>query len=141
MDVFACAYCGTQQRVERKGGTIALRRLAEAVTAVQRGTDRTAAELAIARLDRNLAGLAAEQEEDSKNIEKGVKAIVQVGVVGGVIAVISGSQTWLVAVPVAVVALFVLGAAAATNRRSQRRRQIDRIQEQIRAERSVIEAI
>ena len=44
---FACAFCGTPQRVERKGGTVALRKLEGAIGAVQRGTDKTAAELSV----------------------------------------------------------------------------------------------
>jgi cysteine sulfinate desulfinase/cysteine desulfurase-like protein len=55
MDVFACAFCGSQQRVERKGGTVALHKIKGAIKAVQRGTDRTAAELALPRLEKELA--------------------------------------------------------------------------------------
>ena len=49
---FACAYCGSAQILERKGGTVFLKKVENAITAVQRGTDRTAAELAIPRLTR-----------------------------------------------------------------------------------------
>lgn len=59
LDVFACGYCGSQQRVERKGGTVALRKVESAIKAVQRGTDKTAAELAIPRLERELVELEA----------------------------------------------------------------------------------
>lgn len=52
---FACGYCGTQQQVERKGGIVALRRVEAAIQQVQRGTDRTAAELALARLAKEIA--------------------------------------------------------------------------------------
>jgi len=57
LDVFACAYCGTQQQVQRQGGVVALRRVESAIRAVQRGTDRTAAELAMPRLQAELTGL------------------------------------------------------------------------------------
>lgn len=57
MDVFACGYCGTQQQVQRKGGTVALKRVEAAIQAVQRGTDRTAAELAMPRLAREMTQL------------------------------------------------------------------------------------
>lgn len=60
LEVFACGYCGTQQRVERSGGTVALRKVETAIKAVQRGTDRTAAELALPRLRRELANLQDE---------------------------------------------------------------------------------
>ena len=49
---FTCAYCGSAQILERKGGTVSLKKVESAINAVQRGTDRTAAELAIPRLAR-----------------------------------------------------------------------------------------
>jgi DNA-directed RNA polymerase subunit RPC12/RpoP len=55
LDSFACGYCGSRQQVERKGGTVALRKVENAINAVQRGTDRTAAELAMPRLRAELA--------------------------------------------------------------------------------------
>lgn len=57
MDVFACGYCGTQQKVQRRGGTVSLRRMEAAIHAIQRGTDRTAAELAMPRLTSELEKL------------------------------------------------------------------------------------
>jgi DNA-directed RNA polymerase subunit RPC12/RpoP len=57
METFACGYCGTQQMVERKGGTIALRRVTDAISKVQAGTDRTAAELTLKRLSEEMAAL------------------------------------------------------------------------------------
>jgi hypothetical protein len=65
-ETFACAYCGTTQRVERSGGIVSLRKVEGALKAVQRGTDRTAAELAIPRLTRELAEAKAEREEALK---------------------------------------------------------------------------
>jgi hypothetical protein len=55
LDTFACSFCGTAQRVERKGGIVALKRVEAAIHAVQRGTDRTAAELALVRLTKEIA--------------------------------------------------------------------------------------
>lgn len=54
MDQFACGYCGTPMMVQRRGGTVALRAVTAAIERVQSGTDRTAAELAIARLQKDL---------------------------------------------------------------------------------------
>jgi ribosomal protein S27AE len=54
MSRFACGYCGAALAVERRGGTVALKGVEEAVARVQVGTDKTAAELAIARLTREL---------------------------------------------------------------------------------------
>ena len=50
MEQFACGYCGASLLVERRGGTVALKRLTDAIAKVQAGTDRTAAELDIKRL-------------------------------------------------------------------------------------------
>lgn len=46
----ACGHCGTSQVVQREGGAIHLKELAQTLSRVQAGTDKTAAELAIARL-------------------------------------------------------------------------------------------
>lgn len=48
----ACGHCGTSQVVQREGGAIHLKELAHTLSRVQAGTDKTAAELAIARLTR-----------------------------------------------------------------------------------------
>ena len=50
----ACGHCGTQQIVERSGGAIYLRGIAEAISKVQVGTDKTAAELALARISNEI---------------------------------------------------------------------------------------
>lgn len=52
MDRFACGYCGSEMLVSRRGGTVALKAVTEAIKQVQVGTDKTAAELAIIRLER-----------------------------------------------------------------------------------------
>jgi hypothetical protein len=60
LDQFACGYCGSQQRVERSGGTVALKKIEVAIRAVQRGTDLTAAELALPRLAKERQELKTE---------------------------------------------------------------------------------
>lgn len=55
MSQFACGYCGTNQVVERVGGTVSLKLLGDAIARVQASTDRTAAELAVRRLRDDLA--------------------------------------------------------------------------------------
>ncbi|MEK6406257.1 MAG: hypothetical protein AABN34_04760 [Acidobacteriota bacterium] len=57
MDRFACGYCGTEQIVERRGGTVALKPIADAIAKVQVGTDKTTAELALKRLPQELNAL------------------------------------------------------------------------------------
>lgn len=54
LDRFAYGYCGTNQVVQRSGGVVSLQHAESAIQAVQRGTDKTAAELAVPRLQREL---------------------------------------------------------------------------------------
>lgn len=71
LERFACGYCGTQQIVKRAGGAVWLKKIETAVRDVQKGTDRTAAELALVRLERELeeaqeARATLVREADSK---------------------------------------------------------------------------
>jgi predicted RNA-binding Zn-ribbon protein involved in translation (DUF1610 family) len=67
-DHFACGHCGTEIMVQRRGGTVALKAVTEAIKEVQVGTDRTAAELALARLDKELSQLRAEYTQAQKGL-------------------------------------------------------------------------
>jgi predicted RNA-binding Zn-ribbon protein involved in translation (DUF1610 family) len=55
MDRFACSYCGTEQIVERRGGTVSLKLLTDAIRKMRIVADKTAAELALTRLKAELA--------------------------------------------------------------------------------------
>jgi hypothetical protein len=76
MDTFACGYCGAHQVVQRRGGTISLKLVTDAIGRVQSGTDKTAAELALVRMKEEMVALQnarraravrAENEKRSKN--------------------------------------------------------------------------
>lgn len=67
LTTFACAYCGANLAVERGEGTISLHVITETLTRIQSGTDRTAAELAISRLQKEL--YAAETQLESLTSE------------------------------------------------------------------------
>jgi DNA-directed RNA polymerase subunit RPC12/RpoP len=54
---FVCTQCGSELLVERGGGTLSLKPVTEAISKVQVGTDKTAAELALKRLQGELAAL------------------------------------------------------------------------------------
>lgn len=54
MHTFACGHCGNAVIAKRRGGTVSLS-LQDAVEAVAANTDRTAAELALQRLEKELA--------------------------------------------------------------------------------------
>jgi DNA-directed RNA polymerase subunit RPC12/RpoP len=63
MEAFACGYCGSQQMVQRRGGTVALKLVTDAISKVQVGTDRTAAELAIQRLQKEIDALTIRRQQ------------------------------------------------------------------------------
>jgi transcription elongation factor Elf1 len=54
---FACAHCGNEHIVKRAGGIIALAPVVESLQKVQTGVDKTASELAIQRLTREISEL------------------------------------------------------------------------------------
>ncbi len=57
MERFACAHCGAEHLVLRRGGTISLEPVMEGIRQVKNTVDRTAAELAIVRLEKEIAEL------------------------------------------------------------------------------------
>lgn len=68
MENFACGYCGTNMVTQRRGGTVLLKAVADAIRNVQVGTDKTAAELAILRLNGELEELI--QRQNNLDIHK-----------------------------------------------------------------------
>jgi hypothetical protein len=68
IDNFACGFCASNIAVERSGNIVALRLLNHAIGKVQRGTDRTAAELAIRRLSEEINQLELEKEKCDKDL-------------------------------------------------------------------------
>lgn len=85
MEVFLCGYCGKEQFVERKGGTVSLK-LVDGLAKVQKGTDKTAAELALNRLKRDLDAVNYEWEEINKQLKERRKQSEQAHhVVGGIV--------------------------------------------------------
>jgi predicted RNA-binding Zn-ribbon protein involved in translation (DUF1610 family) len=63
LGTFACAYCGASIRLDRTESTVSLKLLADGLSAVQHGTDRTAAELAIRRLTDELKALERQKAD------------------------------------------------------------------------------
>jgi ribosomal protein S27AE len=55
LETFTCEYCGSSVQVQRQGGAVSLALLGDAIQMVQRGTDKTAAELAIRRISEESA--------------------------------------------------------------------------------------
>jgi ribosomal protein S27E len=59
---FACGHCGAAMEVQRRGGTIALRIVTEAVRTAQTGTEPGAAEFALQRLKEEAESLSRQRE-------------------------------------------------------------------------------
>lgn len=74
---FACGSCGNELFAERKGGIVALKPVVAAIEKVQKGADKTAAELAIVRLNKELEELRTRQTniEHSWEVTKIKKSI------------------------------------------------------------------
>ena len=70
LEIFSCSYCGARQMVRRGGGTVSLKPLEEAISRVQQGTDRTAAELAVRRLREDLAAADLELQRAQGDFNK-----------------------------------------------------------------------
>ena len=54
MDRFACGYCGNEHMVMRQGGAVFLTPIIETLQGIRTGTDKTASELAIARVNKEI---------------------------------------------------------------------------------------
>lgn len=59
IEQFACQFCGNEHMVKRGGGIVSLQAVVAGLEKVQKGTDRTAAELAIQRLKEGVLALEA----------------------------------------------------------------------------------
>lgn len=91
---FAYGFCGASLVVERRGGTISLRPVVDAIAKVQAGTDKTAAELALARLGRELAASRTAWEASDANLNRanpqGIVIFVGMVIAGSLLAAIIG---------------------------------------------------
>ena len=66
IDRFSCGYCGNEHIVQRHGGVITLAPVVEGLKGVKTGVDKTASELAIKRLDEEIADLLSQRAEVSR---------------------------------------------------------------------------
>lgn len=61
IDRFACMHCGREQVVKRRGGIISISPMVDAIKKVEIGVDKTASELAIIRVQKEIDGLVAKK--------------------------------------------------------------------------------
>jgi ribosomal protein S27E len=66
MERFACGYCGTETAVQRRGGTIVLKSMTQAIKNTATGADKTSSELALMRL-----------KEEAENLSKRYDAMLK----------------------------------------------------------------
>jgi ribosomal protein S27E len=98
MEQFACGHCGTEMIAQRRGGTVVLKAVIEAIKKVQIGTDKTAAELALVRLNQESVRL----DEEVKTLTvkaPGIKATSKcVKCRAAFVAAVVGVFSWLLAI-------------------------------------------
>lgn len=115
LSLLVCASCGNEHMIHRDGGAIYLAPLAQDVRQIRIGTDKTAAELAVSRLTKELDALNVEFEElinrsDDQWVDSGpAKTTIALGGFFALIAVITlASGSWGLAIPCGAVAAFML---------------------------------
>ena len=71
IDRFACSNCGREHIVKRSGGIVSLSPVVDAIKQVGIGVDKTAAELAIVRLQKEITDLQSNKKNvlDSQGID------------------------------------------------------------------------
>jgi predicted RNA-binding Zn-ribbon protein involved in translation (DUF1610 family) len=74
IDRFACGHCGNEHVVKRSGGVVALAPVVEGLAKVQVGVDKTASELEVARIERELAVLYSDSEASIALVEERLAA-------------------------------------------------------------------
>lgn len=140
MDRFACGYCGTELIAQRRGGTVALKAVTEAIKQVQIGTDKTAAELAIARYEKDLRAIQVEIAETREIDEKHTKRLFLGGliVILGLIAIYTGqSPPGALMAIVGVVVALVAHEALRTSEIDNLRQQESQLQNKISEKRKI----
>ena len=111
---FACSYCGTEFVVNRGGGVVSLAPVVEGLKRVEKGVDRTASELAIARLTKDISdiedGLASIEVIRTKTKLKRISWVLPGGIflVLGSVMFLADSRVFGIAVFIVVASLAVL---------------------------------
>jgi len=87
---FACSHCGREHIVKRSGGIVSLSPVVDAINQVKSGVDKTAAELALARIPKEIASLATEKSNLLKTYPMGYSTARLIGpIVIGIILLIA----------------------------------------------------
>jgi hypothetical protein len=89
---FACSHCGTEQLVKRGRGIITIAPVVEEIKKVQKGVDKTAAELAIVRIRKEIIFLTQQKNEFDNKKEPSGCIITVVLVVAAIISLFIAAQ-------------------------------------------------
>jgi hypothetical protein len=79
IDRFACVACGNEHNVYRNGGMVTLKPIIDRITNVQAGVDKSASELAIARLQTEIEDLKSKIKAIDSNRSVGERGILLAG--------------------------------------------------------------
>ncbi len=110
IDRFACAYCGTEQIVKRSGGTVSLVPVIAGIKRVQAGVDKTASELAIVRLIKEIDELTQQKanlEPFPKSAATGCTWLIFLGLAWAMSA-LSFGMTGFITILVAILFIFCI---------------------------------
>ena len=80
---FACGYCGQEHIVKRSGGIISLSPVVEGLKDVKVGVDKTASELAILRLEKEISVLVDEINNLDSRRNSGSSSRTWIVLIGG----------------------------------------------------------
>ncbi len=97
---FACSNCGTEHIVKRSGGIVSLSPVIDVMQGVKSGVDRTAAELAIMRHEKDLKELQEKMGQLLKSSKKEtfplfLIVILVLGILLTINSITTGSAEWL----------------------------------------------
>jgi ribosomal protein S27AE/HAMP domain-containing protein len=146
MDRFNCSYCGAEQYVERRGGTVVLRLVVDAIQKVQVGTDKTAAELALIRLKTESERLN-EKHKALWSLHDGNRTIIliigcAVGL-GGLVTLLSAEKgdaliAACIALLVGVVLVYVSFTLRPVRELEELERQIEKTEQEIKRNQAIV---
>ena len=77
---FACGYCGNELLVNRSGGIVSLSPVVAELKGLKQGVDRTASELAIVRLEKEIERLEDQMDEIDPEYLKAPKKFTNSGI-------------------------------------------------------------
>ena len=95
LDRFACSYCGSEQVVKRRGGTVSLSLVGEKLEEIRKGVDKTASELAIKRLREDIVSLESGKSSimaDKESSIKSMRLVANILIIPGILVLLGGIE-------------------------------------------------